>query len=151
MFSSALAQKAVASVSATEKEKAPTRRRGKTVSAPTAPRPTEDDEQAIVIRYCAENGIEVAHIANEGKRSVVYGARMKRLGLRKGFPDLFFPYARNGYHGLFIEMKRDEKAKPTHDQTWWSEYLNKQGYRAVICHGSNAAIEEINSYFLHGN
>lgn len=108
---------------------------------------TEDDEQEIVIEYCKLKGIEVVHIANEGKRSIAYGARTKRLGLRKGFPDLFFPYAQRGFHGLFIEMKRDIKSKATPDQRWWIAYLTKQGYRAVICYGSNEAIKEIELYF----
>ena len=108
---------------------------------------TEDNEQEIVIEYCKLKGIEVVHIANEGKRSIAYGARTKRLGLRKGFPDLFFPYAQRGFHGLFIEMKRDIKSKATIDQRWWIEYLTKQGYRAVVCYGSNEAMKEIELYF----
>ena len=66
---------------------------------------TEDGEQEALIMYCDLAGIPVVHIPNEGKRSTAYGARMKRIGLRSGFPDLFFPVARGGFHGLFVEMK----------------------------------------------
>ena len=40
--------------------------------------------------------------------SKVAGAKAKQSGMKKGFPDLFLPVARKGFHGLFIELKRDE-------------------------------------------
>ena len=113
----------------------------------TLSRTTEDDEQAVVIQYCELHKIVVAHIPNEGKRSQAYGARMQRLGMRKGFPDLFFPTPRGVYHGLFIEMKRDKKAHVTAEQKEWLSYLSIQGYRAVVCRGADEAIAEIKQYF----
>lgn len=110
-------------------------------------RPTEDGEQAVIIGYCDYRNITIVHIPNEAKRSVAYGAKMKRMGLRKGFPDLFIPMARNGYHGLFIELKRDILSKATKDQLEWIAYLNGQGYYATVCYGANAAIKEIEKYF----
>lgn len=77
---------------------------------------TESSEQQAVIEYCSYCGIDVVHIPNEGKRSERYGAELKRLGMRKGFPDLFIPQSKKGYHGLFIELKRDITRKPTKDQ-----------------------------------
>lgn len=74
---------------------------------------TEAGEQEAVIAFCELQGIIGVHIANEGKRSARNGAALKRMGLRKGFPDLFFPYARGGYHGLFIELKATVKNRPT--------------------------------------
>lgn len=111
------------------------------------PAVTEDGEQAAVIEYCELNHIVVVHIPNEGKRSKAYGARMQRLGMKKGFPDLFFPTPCNGYHGLLIEMKRDKKARITAEQKGWLSYLSIQGYRAIACHGANEAIAEIKKYF----
>lgn len=78
----------------------------------------EDDEQEAVIVYCNLRGIDAIHCPNEGKRSYQYGSRMKRMGMQKGFPDLFFPYARKNAHGLFIEMKVNGR-KPTIDQIEW--------------------------------
>lgn len=108
---------------------------------------TEDNEQEAVIDYCALKGIEVVHIPNESKRSPSYGAKMKRIGLRKGFPDLLFPMPRKGYHGLFIELKRDRTCRPTKEQLWWIDYLNKQGYHATVCYGADEAIREMEKYF----
>lgn len=113
----------------------------------SAIRPTEDGEQEVVIDYCEYRNIKIIHIPNEAKRSAAYGAKMKRLGLRKGFPDLFFPTARKGYHGLFIELKRDVSSKATKEQLDWIAYLNGQGYYATVCYGADAAIREIEKYF----
>lgn len=107
---------------------------------------TEDGEQEAVIEFCELAHIPIVHIPNEGKRSAAYGARMKRLGLAKGFPDLFIPLALSGYHGLMIELKRDRTRKATSDQKEWINYLNDQGYRAGVCYGAEEAIAEIINY-----
>lgn len=109
-------------------------------------RPTETGEQEAVVQFCELMRLPVVHIPNEGKRSAAYAAQMKRMGLAKGFPDLFIPVARSGFHGLFIELKRDRGSKPTAEQKAWIEYLNRAGYRAAVCHGADAAIEEIKNY-----
>lgn len=119
-------------------------------SKPIKQHTTEDAEQEIVIEYCVLKGIEVVHIPNESKRSPAYGAKMKRMGLRRGFPDLLFPTPKKGYHGLYIELKRDKTCKPTAEQWQWINYLNGQGYRATVCYGAGEAIDEIGWYF-NGN
>lgn len=111
------------------------------------PSTTEDNEQITIIEYCELKRIIAVHIPNESKRSVAYGAKMKRMGLRKGFPDIFIPTARKGFYGLFIELKRDKKSRVSAEQTAWITYLNKQGYKALICYGAAEAINEIEKYF----
>lgn len=115
------------------------------VNAKETYQPSEDQEQEAVINYCDFKKILVVHIANEGKRSVAYAARLKRIGMRKGFPDLFFPIPSGKYHGLFIELK-SMNGRATPAQRWWIAELSARGYRAVICKGADAAIQEINSY-----
>lgn len=110
-------------------------------------RSNEDAEQAAVVEFCELMKIVVVHIPNEGKRSQAYGARMKRLGMKKGFPDLFFPTPANGYHGLMIEMKTDSKSRVSPEQRAWIAYLTKQGYCAVLCYGADEAIAQIKKYF----
>lgn len=85
------------------------------------------------------------HIPNEGKRSVSYGAALRRQGMKRGVPDLCLPVARGRYHGLYIEMKAGRN-KPTVDQQWWLEALERQGFRAVWCSGWEQAKEEISEY-----
>lgn len=108
---------------------------------------TEAQEQAAVIAYCEQWNIEIVHIPNEGKRTLAAGRDLYKMGFRPGFPDLFIPTARKGYHGMFIELKRDIKCKPTERQMRWINHLNYQGYYAVVCHGAAEAIAQIDKYF----
>ena len=106
---------------------------------------SEDAEQEAVVEYCDLLHIPIVHIPNEGKRSLSYAARMKRMGLRSGFPDLFVPLARGGYHGLFIEMKY-RKNKTTKEQKEWLERLNAEGYACAVCYNAAEAIKVIDMY-----
>ena len=106
---------------------------------------SETAEQEALIEYCDVRHIPIVHIPNEGKRSVSYAAQMKRMGLRNGFPDLFVPLAREGYHGLFIELKYG-RGKTSPDQEEWLAFLSANGYRAVVCYGFEEAVREICRY-----
>lgn len=111
----------------------------------TAVRRCETDEQITVVEWCEAMRIPVAHIPNEGKRSPVAGRIMKRMGLRKGFPDLFVPLPKGGFHGLFVEMKA-EGGETTKEQEEWLSLLNANGYAVCVAHGATAAIEKIRKY-----
>lgn len=106
---------------------------------------SETAEQEALIEYCDVRHIPIVHIPNEGKRSAAYAAQMKRAGLRKGFPDLFVPLARESYHGLFIELKYG-RGKTSPEQEEWLAFLSANGYRAVVCYGFEEAVREICRY-----
>ncbi len=73
------------------------------------------------------------------------GSRMKRMGYLRGTPDLFFPFPRKDFHGLFIELK--EKASVSKEQRNVLIKLGKQGYKAVVCRGWDESIKAIKGYF----
>jgi hypothetical protein len=106
---------------------------------------SEDAEQIAVIEYCDLLGIPVTHAANEGKRSAAYGAKLKRMGLRPGFPDLFITRARGVYHGFAIEMKYGNN-KPTEHQKDWLRRLSSEGYATAVCYSASEAISLIEKY-----
>ena len=110
---------------------------------------SEFDEQCAVVEYCDARGIPVVHVPNEGKRSVAAGARLKRAGMRPGFPDLLIPRARGRYHSLYIEMKA-EGGKPTVEQVAWIRRLRKEGMCAYVCIGAVQAIKLIEQYMALG-
>lgn len=90
-------------------------------------------------------------IPNGGFRNAREGARMKAQGVKAGFPDIGLLVARNGYHGLFIELKRPivkGTVKPTvsKEQTEWLARLNFNGYKATVCFGWLDAKEVIEGY-----
>ena len=111
---------------------------------------SEDEEQAAVIEYCKLRGIPVVHITNEGKRSVSFAARLKRLGMQPGFPDLVIFHARAGYHGLAIEMKNGAN-KPTKEQKEWLSILAREGYATAVCYSFLEAVQVIDAYERRGN
>lgn len=86
------------------------------------------------------------HIPNGGKRNRAEAARLKRQGVKAGVPDIHLPVARGGYHGLYIELKANEKNKPTEKQSGWIRELREQGYAAEVCVGWDAARETILKY-----
>lgn len=120
-------------------------------SWPLSPPPSESEEQQVVIEwaeYTQGHWPELAllyHVPNGGKRGKVEAARFKREGVKPGVPDLCLPVARNGRHGLYIEMKAMD-GKLTAKQSEWLEALKKQGYLAVECHGAAAAIRFLEWY-----
>ena len=118
----------------------------------TAPPPTESIEQQQLFQW-ADFSMgkypELAllfHIPNEGKRTTTTGGRMRKEGLRKGFPDLCLPVARGGYHSLYIELKRIKGSITTTEQTEWIEALKQQGHVAIICKGFEQAQKAIEKY-----
>ena len=111
-----------------------------------AARSGEAREQEAVVTWCRLNHIPVVHIPNEGKRSAAVGAALKRAGLQKGFPDLFFPLPRGSFHGLFIEMKYG-KNKTTPEQKECLAALTQNGYLCAVCYGCDDAIRTIRAYF----
>lgn len=82
------------------------------------------------------------HIKNETTGGAAEVAADKAMGVKKGVPDLCLPVARGGFHGLYIEMKTPS-GKASAAQRWWVTRLTEQGYRAVVCHGYDAAVAEL--------
>lgn len=107
---------------------------------------TEAQEQRAVIEYCDWRKLPIFHIPNGGKRDLHTAQHLKQQGVKAGVPDLCLPIPSNSYHGLYIEMKRADGGRVTEHQQRWLDLLNSYGYRAVVCHGSQEAIDTIESY-----
>lgn len=86
------------------------------------------------------------HITNEGKRDAKTAAILKKMGLKRGVPDVHLPVARGPYHSLYIEMKRVTGATTTEEQDWWLEELRAQGNCTAVCYGWRAAAVMIEWY-----
>ncbi len=80
-----------------------------------------------------------------GRRYSPQANKLKAEGLRSGVPDLCLPVARQGYHGMFLELKIGEN-RPSKEQEDYLDALAEQGYYAVVCWGAEQAIEEILAY-----
>lgn len=118
--------------------------------------PTEAQEQQTLFRWAAlQQGARpelslLYHVPNEGNRGVIGGVKAQREGLKKGVPDLCLPVSRGGYHGLYIELKRQQGAYPTEEQVWWLEQLSRNGYCVCWCRGWKEAQTVIMDYLKMG-
>ena len=119
---------------------------------------SEHSQQAMVIQWAKRhegkwpelrwihsslNGIFIP-----GPRKMAYKImnHMKAEGQKNGVPDLFLPVARRGFHGLFIEMKRDDKQAPRPEQIEFMQFAEEQGYRDQVCYGYQDAVNELEWY-----
>ena len=111
--------------------------------------PSEDQIQIALLEW-----LRLAHPAawpwthhspNGGARSAVTGARLKNLGVRRGFPDLTLWLPRGGFHGLAVELKAG-KGKPTPEQLAWLDHMASIGWMAAVCTGFDAARETLDAY-----
>lgn len=74
----------------------------------------------------------------------------------RGWPDMFIAESRKGYHGLFIELKKDGTRLKKKDGTFASEHLEEQEqlmsrlrgrkYEAQFAVGFDKAVDIIDDY-----
>ncbi len=116
------------------------------------PIPLESAEQVALFDWAGANRVPhpdlqwLYAIPNGGKRSKVTAARLKREGVKRGYPDIGLDVARGGYLGLRIEMKRRKKSHTSEDQLTWHRRLWAQGYRVVVVKGWEIAAAELLAY-----
>jgi hypothetical protein len=110
----------------------------------------EDFEQQVVVQWAHYHwfGKYLFHIPNGGHRHKVVAAKLKRQGVKAGVSDLFLSYPSKGYHGLFIEMKRENKklARVSPLQDAFLEQQKEVGYAGEVAYGAMQAIKIIKDY-----
>lgn len=85
-------------------------------------------------------------LAGDKAKRAMQMARLKREGVMPGVADLFLMVAKQGHHGLFIEMKRSDGGVLSDEQANFLAVARTQGYKAVVCAGSDEAIAVIKDY-----
>jgi hypothetical protein len=85
-------------------------------------------------------------IPNGGARNKATAGRLKAEGVKPGVPDICLPVARNGFHSLYIELKRIDGGRVSDEQADWIDLLQRQGNKAIVCRGSTAATEAMEEY-----
>lgn len=113
-------------------------------------------EQEKVIKWARDNEnnypfLWLLHSSLNGvKLSKNQAGRAKTQGMLSGVPDLFLPVPKNGFHGLYIEMK-SEKGRVSVSQNRFLSVTNELGYQSIVCYSSEDAIEKINEYLKNAN
>ena len=121
--------------------------------------PTEAQEQAFLFDWIDANinrheALEFAHHSPNGEyRHPATAAKLKKMGVNPGFPDVVIFWQRydagvdRWYGGLAIELKRaDHSNQPTDRQRLWLSWLDSQDWRCVVCYGAQEAIGVICEY-----
>ena len=108
--------------------------------------PTERDEQIKLVKYLKWNKIPHYAVPNGGSRNPIEAKNMKAEGVSAGVPDICIPVPNKKYHGLYIEMKRQNGGRVSEKQKEWIDRLNQNGYLAVVCRGFDEAKEVVESY-----
>lgn len=89
------------------------------------------------------------HIRNGGSiKSAREGLKFKRMGVRKGVPDLFLSLPTNEYHGFYIELKK-KGGKPSEEQLEKGYRYMELGYKFAIIDDIESFISEIDLYMLN--
>lgn len=87
--------------------------------------------------HCSLNGVKLS-----GTQAKI----AKGQGMLSGVPDLFLPVPKNGFHGLFVEMK-SEKGRVTENQEWFLSKTEGLGYKTAVCYSASEAIKTIQDYY----
>jgi hypothetical protein len=118
----------------------------------TAPSPSEHALQTNVVQWWAwahkKWGIDERLLwatPNGGIRNIITATKLKAEGVRPGVPDLTLAVPRNGFHGLFIEMKA-ARGRVSADQHAMAELLRRQGYNVIVAWSDSEAIKAIAGY-----
>lgn len=86
---------------------------------------------------------------NGVRLSKAQAGKAKAAGMKKGYPDISLPWPANGYHGLYIELKKSTGSKTYPEQKEWIEYLSEHGYFAAIVKGE-MAVKSVILQYLRG-
>lgn len=114
--------------------------------------PSEHKQQCIIFAWAEIIAITYPELrllngSLNGVRLTPGQAKKARdAGMKRGYPDIQLPVARGGYHGLYIELKKERGSYPTPDQKQWIRDLNDQDYYACVARGSEAAMDIIMKY-----
>lgn len=117
-----------------------------------ASEPLEAEEQKMLFKWAEIMEMQypelrfMYHVPNGGRRRTKEAANLKAEGVKAGVPDVVIPAARGCFHGLYIEMKRQKSGSLSQDQKDYLDFLQKQGYCAVMCRGWKQAASTILMY-----
>lgn len=106
----------------------------------------ETCEQIAVVDWLILNKLPVFAIINQGKRTLINGRILKRMGMRAGVCDLFIFRATLEYHGCFLEMKTGKGILSKEQQDFIDDAI-KEGYFAKAVWGFDEAIMVIKTLY----
>lgn len=106
---------------------------------------SEDGHQMAVFCWAADNcgqypALKWLHaIPNGGSRHIVEAGKMVAAGLRSGVWDIFGPMPKDGYCGIYLEMKEEGRRNKkdgglSKEQIEFGQYAENAGYFCAVCY-----------------
>ena len=147
----------------------PQRRKGSLQPIDLVPRShrSEEEMQMDVISWSKNPKVRARlpetallfHVPNEGNRHPGVAAKVRKVGIRRGVPDLLLPVPRvrgddapfgsGWWHGLAIELKRGRNDVEKDDHQYrWLRRLQRQGWATDVAHSARQTIALIEEYLL---
>ncbi len=93
--------------------------------------------------YAVPNGIWIPAPLQQRIQIIM---AQRRLGLKKGIPDVIIDYPLHAWHGCRLELKRDASSEIHDEQKAWCERLRRRGYFVELCAGLGAATAAVGRY-----
>jgi hypothetical protein len=112
---------------------------------------SEHDIQARLVARCRLAKYPVISIPNGAKfgrnprLAAMQARKLRAEGLEPGIPDLHFPTASCGFHGLWLETK-SAKGRPTDVQCEWMQRLTDLGHLALWYRDDEPAFDLVKHY-----
>ncbi len=94
--------------------------------------------------YAVPNG---AMLAGDSAQRARMMNSMKRQGLKTGVSDIVIALPLDGFHGAYIEVKRNAKSPISDEQKAWSALMKSVGYYTRIVAGQDALFAAITDYW----
>lgn len=111
----------------------------------------EHELQALLFKVLDDN-IErypflqfIFAVPNGGDRHFLTAVKLKREGVRAGVPDVFVPFTRHGYSGLWIEHKYGYRQLKD-EQIAFKRHLKGENYKVVVSRSELESIKYIEEY-----
>lgn len=107
--------------------------------------PYEDAEQIELARWLDARKVLWFHCPNGSLAAPQYRAKLARLGVKKGVPDIIILDVPPGlpWIGVAIEMKRQKGGSVSKEQKAWLMAMLERGWFAFVAKGASAAIKEL--------
>lgn len=71
---------------------------------------------------------------------------LRDQGFHPGVSDMVIAYPRHGWHGAFLELKKDKKSPIREEQKVWLNRMRWAGYFCELCVGLDEAIGAVQRY-----
>lgn len=85
-------------------------------------------------------------IPNGELRNIIVAQKLKKQGVLPGVADLFLMVSACGFHGLFIEMKRQKEGRQSEAQKRFEAECKTAGFLYALCKGHEQARDFVAKY-----